>query len=79
MQIHNSVFPTQSVWFQNMNKRLFKFDINSCDLDDKMKKILHVILISLLSFTVVSCAKKDEAETDSATGKIIVYAVNYSL
>jgi len=50
-----------------------------------MKKILHVILISLLSFTVVSCAKKDEAETDSATatatgtGKIIVYAVNYSL
>ena len=48
-----------------------------------MKKILHVILISLLSFTVVSCAKKDEAETDSATatgtGKIIVYAVNFSL
>jgi len=44
-----------------------------------MKKILHVILISLLSFTVVSCAKKDDAETDSASGKIIVYAVNYSL
>jgi len=63
--------------------RLFKFDINSCDLDDKMKKILHVILISLLSFTVFSCAKKDDAETDSATatgtGKIIVYAVNFSL
>ena len=59
----------------------FKFDINSCDLEDKMKKILHVILISLLSFTVVSCAKKDDAETDSASsnGKIIVYAVNYSL
>ena len=46
-----------------------------------MKKILHVILIYLLSFTVVSCAKKDDAETDSASsnGKIIVYAVNYSL
>ena len=52
-----------------------------------MNKVLYIILISLLIFTVVSCAKKDEAETDSATatatdigtGKIIVYAVNYSL
>ncbi len=44
-----------------------------------MNKVLYIILISLLSFTIVSCAKKDEAETDSATGKIIVYAVNYSL
>ena len=48
-----------------------------------MKKILHVILISLFSLTIISCAKKDEAETDSATatgtGKIIVYAVNFSL
>ena len=46
-----------------------------------MKKILHVILISLFSFTIISCAKKDDAETDSASsnGKIIVYAVNYSL
>ena len=50
-----------------------------------MSKVLYIILISLLIFTVVSCAKKDEAETDSATatatgtGKIIVYAVNFSL
>ena len=46
-----------------------------------MKKILHVILISLFSLTIISCAKKNESETDSASsnGKIIVYAVNYSL
>ena len=50
-----------------------------------MSKVLYIILISLLIFTVVSCAKKDAAETDSATdtatatGKIIVYAVNFSL
>ena len=47
-----------------------------------MKKILHVILISLFSLTIISCAKKNESETDSATAtatsKIIVYAVNYS-
>ena len=48
-----------------------------------MKKVLYIILISIFVLTVFSCSEKDEAETDSATatatGKIIVYAVNFSL
>ena len=31
-----------------------------------MKKILHVILISLFSLTVISCAKKDDSTTTSS-------------
>ena len=43
-----------------------------------MKTIFYLIAIIIL---IGGCAKKDEAETNSATatGKIIVYAVNYSL
>ena len=41
-----------------------------------MKTIFYLIAIIIL---IGGCAKKDESETDSATGKIIVYAVNYSL
>ena len=46
-----------------------------------MKKVLYIILISFFVLTVFSCSEKDEAETDSATAtsKIIVYAVNYSV
>ena len=46
-----------------------------------MNKILYIILISIFVLTVFSCSEKDEAETDSATAtsKIIVYAVNYSV
>jgi|TARA_B100001964_G_scaffold66309_1_gene75438 hypothetical protein len=46
-----------------------------------MKKVLYIILISIFVLTVFSCSEKDEAETDSATAtsKIIVYAVNYSV
>ena len=44
-------------------------------------KNFYIILILFLSFTIYSCAKNNEAKTDSASsnGKIIVYAVNYSL
>ena len=31
-----------------------------------MNKVLYIILISLFSLTIFSCAKKDEAETESA-------------
>ena len=43
-----------------------------------MKTIFYLIAIIIL---IGGCAKKDESETDSATatGKIIVYAVNFSL
>ena len=48
-----------------------------------MKKVLYIILISIFVLTVFSCSEKDEAETDfataTATSKIIVYAVNYSV
>ena len=39
---------------------LFKFAIYCWNLEYKMKKILHIILISLFSLTVFSCAKEEE-------------------
>ena len=43
-----------------MNMRLFKFAKNYRDLENKVKKIIHIILILLFSLTVFSCAKKEE-------------------
>ena len=33
-----------------------------------MNKILYIILISLFSFTVISCAKKDDSSSSSSAG-----------
>ena len=32
---------------------------------EKMKNILHIILISLFSLTVISCAKEEEKKTEA--------------
>ena len=44
---------------------LFKFAIDYWDLEDKVKNILHIILISLFSLTVISCAKEEEKKTEA--------------
>ena len=37
-----------------------------------MNKILHIILISLFSLTVISCAKKDDTTTTTTSSPLFV-------
>ena len=43
-----------------------------------MKKILHVILISLFSLTVISCAKKSSDDSKTTTSSVSFVAVGNS-
>ena len=43
-----------------------------------MKKILHVILISIFSLTVISCAKKSDSSSSSTTSSGLFIAVGAS-
>ena len=61
------VFPTQSFWFQNMNMWLFKLISSHYRWSTKMNKILYIILISLFSLTIISCAKKSNTSSSSSS------------
>ena len=41
-----------------------------------MKKILHVILISLFSLTVISCAKKSDTSSTTSSGLFIAVGMS---
>ena len=52
----------------------FAFATNFLDLEYKMKKILHLILISLFCLTLISCAKKDEEKDEDTPSYVVVGA-----
>ena len=63
----NSGLSTQSFCLQNMNMWLFKLSFSHYWLRKKMNKILHIILISLFSLTIISCAKKSSDDSKTTT------------
>ena len=58
---------TQSFWLHNMNMWLFKLISSHYRWSTKMNKVLYIILISLFSLTVISCAKKSSTSSSSTT------------
>jgi len=45
---------------------ILNLTITLLDLEDKMKNILQIILITFFTFTISSCAKKDDSKTATA-------------
>ena len=66
-RIGNTESSTQSFCLQKVNMWLFKLSFSHYWLRKKMNKILHIILISLFSFTIISCSKKDSSSSSSTT------------
>ena len=66
-RIGNTESSTQSFCLQKVNMWLFKLSFSHYWLRKKMNKILHIILISLFSLTIISCAKKSSTSSSSTT------------
>ena len=49
----------------------FTFAVNYLDLEYKMKNILHIILISIISLTVISCSSDESDATTTSSGLYI--------
>ena len=63
----NSGFSNQSFCLQKVNMWLFKLSFSHYWLRKKMNKVLYIILISLFSLTIISCAKKSSDDSKTTT------------
>ena len=66
-RIGNTESSTQSFCLQKVNMWLFKLSFSHYWLRKKMNKVLYIILISLFSLTIISCAKKSSDDSKTTT------------